>query len=153
MTGGNSNDSRHPNVTWSFFSGVIEGAIGRPEFLFRGSVRTASWIGLRGQEPRSNTVFHNYLTYQAVLYGFRHFRVPDVDPAELARMWANLPRERQVRMIDWGASTAGGITGGTMVNLMISRQLTRFIPRTIVCPTMIFIGCQGYMAAIWRDQW
>jgi hypothetical protein len=149
--GGKKGDD--PRLFWPFFSGVVDGAIGRPAYLGIGAIRTASWLGLNGPDARNNIVFHNRLMYLAARHALNYARHTDVAVDGLREIWQILPRDRQDTVMEWGAKTAGGMVGGMAMGKAITWQLSKYFPKRFVAPSIFFLSCQGFCASIWRDHW
>ncbi len=153
MCGNNSTGGKHPFVVYPFFCGVVSGALDRPGSLVSGAVRTGSWIGLNGPDAANNIALHNRLTYLTAWHGLNYLRYQNIDPTFLSTVWGQLPRDEQSRAIEWGAETAGAMVGGSAVGTLVTRQLVKYYPKRVVAPVIFFVGCQGFMAKIWNDQW
>lgn len=141
------------NLLYPFFVGFVDGAAGRPAYLANGALRTFTWLGVNGSQASNAVVFHNYLTQRALQNGYQYVRGHDVDPTALAQIWHALPPDAQNSTAEWSAKTAGGFVGGSIVGSAISKQLIKFLPKRFVFPSMLFLGCQGFLGSIWRDSW
>jgi hypothetical protein len=147
------NDKNRPTPIWPFFAGVWHGAVGRPPYLVSGAVRTYTWLGLRGADAQQSVHLHNHLTLQAIRYGFRYVRHPDVNAQALISIWRQLPQDAQENTINWAAQAAGGVLGGSVVAHLISKRLAKVFPSKIVVPSIFFLSFQGFLASMWKDMW
>jgi hypothetical protein len=142
------------NEPYEFFTGIIQGAVGRAPMLVNGMRRTAGNLGFTmGVDAQNRIIFHNHLTRQAARYGFNFIIGGNLNPATVQRVWNQLPEDAHNRVTDWAANTGGQMLGGTAVSTAVGRVLTGGLrlPRQIVLPAMFVVGIQGAMAAIWRD--
>ncbi len=138
---------------YPFFTGIVEGAIGRPPQLYYGARRTAASLGLFGEPLRSTVAFHDHVTYQAARTGLSYAIGHHPDPEQLAQMWNTLPADARANVTNFAWSTAGQVTGGSAVSMAASRALIQGLrmPRQVVIPAMFILNAQGAMAALWND--
>lgn len=138
---------------YPFFTGIIQGAVGKTPQMYSGVRRTAASLGFSGTEAQSTVAFHDRVTYQAAHAGLNYVIGHHPDPQQVAEIWSALPSHARANITDFAWNTSGQMIGGSVVSMATSRALVSGLrlPRQIVLPAMFIINMQGAMAALWRD--
>ncbi|MEM7155642.1 MAG: hypothetical protein AAF799_22520 [Myxococcota bacterium] len=136
-----------------FFTGVWDGAIGKPPQLYYGARRTAGNLGFQGAEAYSAITFHNSITAQAMRAGLNVAVGHHPSPTQLAELWGALPTQAQLDFKNWAWGVGGQLVGGSAISAMTSKVLVDGfkVPRQAAMPVMFVLSTQGAMAALWRD--
>lgn len=127
---------------YPFFYGMYTGAIGRPNLLLRGGLRTAEHLGLSGEAAQNRVIFQNEIT-RSIGNNFCSFIYHN--PSIVMPIWNQLPIGAKDEVTHFG----GEVVGGTIVNGMIAKQLVKKLPKSVVFPSIFVMTCHGFMSSIW----